>query len=422
MIYDYIIVGAGISGLNTGIEILKRNSKTRVVILERNSYRTGGRVFTDKFKIGKQQYALDAGAGRFSDTHKRLLGLIDRYKLSDKVYKLSKKANFIETREYSSGVIIRDANEIVKRILDKVDKMSNKKRQQLKNMTFKELVTELFNQDTADFLQASYPYYSEVALTNAYSAIGAFKNDLMSSKNYFILFGGLSQITEKMTAEYLSLGGRLVNSFEVTAVEKKENGVFSVDSSNENVKRAKNIVFTTPKNVLEKISYLKPLKREFKALNCVPLYRIYAVYPVNPETGKVWFHDIPRTITDSRIKYIIPINPEQGSIMISYTDAIHADYWHKVPDDKLVTRLHREVTRVYPDIPNIPEPLIVKKYFWNPGACFYKKDTDPDYLREYMVNPMENVFICGDSFSSHQAWMEGALETSELVIKSIFKK
>ena len=39
-----------------------------------------------------------------------------------------------------------------------------------------------------------------------------------------------------------------------------------------------------------------------------------------------------------------------------------------------------------------------------------------------MVNPTENVFICGDSFSSHQAWMEGALETSELVIKSIFKK
>ena len=197
---------------------------------------------------------------------------------------------------------------------------------------------------------------------------------------------------------------------------------FSVVSSNETVKRTRNIVFTTPKNVLEKINYLKPLKQEFKALNCVPLYRIYAVYPVNPETGKVWFHDIPRTITDSRIKYIIPINPEQGSIMISYTDAVHADYWHKVPDDKLVTRLHREVTRVYPDIPNIPEPLVVKKYFWNPGACFYKKGNDPDYLREYMVNPMENVFICGDSFSSHQAWMEGALETSELVIKSIFKK
>ena len=49
MIYDYIIVGAGVSGLNTGIEILKRNPKARVVILERNSYRTGGRVFTDKF-------------------------------------------------------------------------------------------------------------------------------------------------------------------------------------------------------------------------------------------------------------------------------------------------------------------------------------------------------------------------------------
>ena len=146
--------------------------------------------------------------------------------MSDKVFKHRKKANYIETREYTSGVISRDANEIINRILTQVDKMSNKKKQQLKNMTFKELAAELFNQDTADFLQASYPYYSEVALTNAYSAVGAFKNDLMSSKNYFILFGGLSQITEKMTAEYFSIGGRLVNSFEVTAVKKRKRSVF----------------------------------------------------------------------------------------------------------------------------------------------------------------------------------------------------
>ena len=105
--------------------------------------------------------------------------------MSDKVFKLSKKANFIETREYSSGVISRDANEIVNRIFTQVDKMSNKKKQQLKNMTFKELVCRLFNQDIADFLQASYPYYSEVALTNA-CVVGAFKNDLMLIK--IILF------------------------------------------------------------------------------------------------------------------------------------------------------------------------------------------------------------------------------------------
>ena len=108
--------------------------------------------------------------------------------------------------------------------------------------------------------------------------------------------------------------------------------------------------------------------------------------------------------------------------MISYTDANNANYWHKISDDQLTHELHREVMRVYPEITYIPEPLVVKKYFWEPGACYYRKGTDPDELRKNMVNPMSNVFICGDSFSSHQAWMEGALETSEMVIKSILKK
>ena len=65
MIYDYLIVGAGISGLNTGVEILKRNPQARVVILERNPVRTGGRVYTEKFKVGDTEHAFDAGAGSF---------------------------------------------------------------------------------------------------------------------------------------------------------------------------------------------------------------------------------------------------------------------------------------------------------------------------------------------------------------------
>ena len=39
-----------------------------------------------------------------------------------------------------------------------------------------------------------------------------------------------------------------------------------------------------------------------------------------------------------------------------------------------------------------------------------------------MLNPIENIYICGESFSQQQAWMEGALQTSNEVVELINKK
>ena len=38
-----------------------------------------------------------------------------------------------------------------------------------------------------------------------------------------------------------------------------------------------------------------------------------------------------------------------------------------------------------------------------------------------LINPCYNIYTCGEGFSQKQAWIEGALETSELVIKKICK-
>ena len=33
-----------------------------------------------------------------------------------------------------------------------------------------------------------------------------------------------------------------------------------------------------------------------------------------------------------------------------------------------------------------------------------------------MLNPLHNLYICGESYSNNQAWIEGALETSEKIL------
>ena len=61
MEYDYIIIGAGISGLYTAYLIKKHKANSKILILEANNY-IGGRMGTDNFYSSK--ILTGAGIGR----------------------------------------------------------------------------------------------------------------------------------------------------------------------------------------------------------------------------------------------------------------------------------------------------------------------------------------------------------------------
>ena len=80
--YDYIIVGAGIAGLHTAIQIKKKHPKASVVVLERYNY-NGGRVVTYKHTVpgyGKVQW--ENGAGRIHKEHQMVMKYMRRYGLT----------------------------------------------------------------------------------------------------------------------------------------------------------------------------------------------------------------------------------------------------------------------------------------------------------------------------------------------------
>jgi len=68
---------------------------------------------------------------------------------------------------------------------------------------------------------------------------------------------------------------------------------------------------------------------------------------------------------------------------------------------------------------NIPQPTYFKVHYWEIGAHHWKPGYDSEEIHNKMINPIDNIYICGEAFSKKQAWIEGALETSESVIKSI---
>ena len=79
--------------------------------------------------------------------------------------------------------------------------------------------------------------------------------------------------------------------------------------------------------------------------------------------------------------------------------------------------MQRQLKLIFPDL-QIEDPTHIYNNYWNHGACYWKPGVNSNKLKPKILKPTkDNLFICGDSFSSRQAWMEGALDTSNEILK-----
>ena len=86
-IYDYIIIGGGISGLYMGNQLSK--SKKDILLVE-STNRLGGRIYTKQEK-GVQ---FELGAARISQKHTKVLSLINELGLNDDLITLPDNINY----------------------------------------------------------------------------------------------------------------------------------------------------------------------------------------------------------------------------------------------------------------------------------------------------------------------------------------
>ena len=98
MIYDFIIIGGGISGLNSALKLSKNN---KIVLIDDRKY-WGGRIHT------KQQPQYEEGAARFNDKHILLNNLINKYNL--KKEKIIMRHDYLDIHNME---IIKDVDKIL---------------------------------------------------------------------------------------------------------------------------------------------------------------------------------------------------------------------------------------------------------------------------------------------------------------------
>jgi monoamine oxidase len=114
--------------------------------------------------------------------------------------------------------------------------------------------------------------------------------------------------------------------------------------------------------------------------------------------------------------------------MISYTDAQDTLHWSDILNKKGEKALEKEIMKatreLFPEI-KIPDPTFFKPFLWNEGCSYWAPGVyNPRELSRKAHHPipelLPNVYLCGESYSMKQCWMEGALEHADELINRYF--
>jgi len=388
---DIVIIGAGLAGLTVAKSLVEQG--LTVILLER--YPTvGGRVST--FREHGLQYEI--GAGRIFYKHTRVMDLIKKYKLH--TYPI-----------HSTITPFLDLFKPISSLLHNLPVST------LAKNTISDLVPMEY-----ESIFKHYPYWAEINMLRADLALPLFQpNAPMGEfvKPYLGVKEGIDAITTHLYEDAAKAGVSVLTRYRVHDIKRKGELFEITGMCGKKIEEtaftytAKRVIIATCRCSLSNFHVLKnaPVLQQVATS---PLCRIYAVYPYYK--GKVWFHDLKKTVNDGPLRYIIPINPETGLIMISYTDGEDTKVWAKLDDDALSSKIHEEVCKAFPK-KQIPKPTFLKKHYW-PSGCSYwlPGDYNVDKAIREAHNPSPNLFIVGESISSQQTWMEGALESADTLL------
>jgi monoamine oxidase len=457
--YDIVIIGGGIAGLNAAYELQKYDEKIKILILERNQT-LGGRIFTYKDK----NMTVEAGAGRFHLKQENIIQLISELKLKSKIKPTSSSAVYapiqqntntntnsnktIEHKGFQNSLLdnpyfpsdsyfdplfnmgldifLGTKNMPIAGLITKVIIRSKiTSNNVLINTSFENFAKNVLTPQEIQYVKDSFGYYSELVIMNAKDAIDLMENNLSPNLLFNVLSGGLSQLIENMYKKLKQNKNISIKTLQdVTKIYYDKNySYFKIQTKTKDIYESKICICALPKQSIEKIEIFKMLKPKLKKIQCSPLCRIYCYF--KPEkSGNVWFKNLPKLTTNNNLRMVIPMSEKDGTIMISYTDNKFAEYWNKLEKTKGIQGVNKELTRLIKQSLNVdmPEPEETKIFYWDCGVGYWGIGADSKKLSQELLFPFNDIpiYICGEHYShKNQQWIEGALETSKQVVDDI---
>jgi len=409
MEYDIIIIGGGISGLNILYQLDKLKYNKKILLLEKNNY-FGGRMKTFRKTINNTKYHWEEGAARFNNTHKLFINLIHELKLNKYIIDIGSDITFISSTKYNPKYINKNPFDYITIILNK---LKNEKEEFAKSFTFKDyaIKNKVVSKEDFDFVLDSFGYYSELVEMNAFDAMHLFKTGITNKLTFHGLSCNFDTLIKELVNHIKNENYKLKLNTNVKNIIYN-NSIFKVETDKQ-IYYSKKVIFAIPKPNLLKFKILKPINNLLNSIVCKPLCRIYSIYDKN----NIWFNNIGKITTNNHLRYVIPVNKENGVIMVSYSDNKFAKYWkYKENLIPIIKKLLDKTFNIKTEL-----PLFIKKSYWECGVGYWKQNTDSKIISKQMLHPIKDIplYICGENYSTTQGWIEGALLSSNQLIKKI---
>jgi monoamine oxidase len=308
---------------------------------------------------------------------------------------------------------------------------------------------------------------------NALDTIGL-NFDLATGVTYSAIDGGYQSLALTVAARFEEQGGKIalghhLDSFNVDAEGKVILHLTDRADGARHEYRADKLVLAMPRRSLELIAPTGPVlgpdvpkvRELIETVTPIPLFKLCLAYPYP------WWESVGvtqgRSQTDLPIRqcYYWAVGPAQGGdpdncksvLLATYDDGLNVEFWngYSNPDHHPpFAMLEDEVTATHPGSQSwrefnptasmvaeadrqlremhgvrvSPRPYAAAYIDWGVdpyggGVNFWNIHARSSKVIPAMVNPVPGlpVYVCGEAYSNGQGWVEGALETAEMVLQ-----
>lgn len=428
---DILIVGGGIAGLYTAREILQRQPKTQLLLIEKYPV-LGGRVLSFRKQIADKEFGWEAGAGRLHYSQKRIHKLLDEYGIT--VVPLSASADYLPDCQQPR----RQDNNFSSLAAAILPLLAALPPAELQMQTLADVCRRIMGPVQSAAFFNKFPYHTEVHRLRADMALDTFRSVMGAEAGFCTVRGGFAQIPLAIAADIRRSGGTIWLG---ASLERWSGSGSSTNPLKATVRlsrpdKTNPIVTIRPKRMILALHagalHAFPQTRSWgplRHLGVAKLLRIYAVFPKDTLCNGIkgpWFAGMSKVVTPGPLRYVIPISEEAGTIMISYTDgddtapfwdaAQAADGGSSAVTSRLTKLIMTHVRHLFG--PSIPNPSFIKAHPWTVGSTYWKPGRyNVDNVIKASRQLQSGVFVIGESFSKEQAWIEGALESADGFLK-----